>query len=144
VRYALLACLLIVGCGGGGGPVSVDVGTGVDRFVEIHDGDPVPIIMGLQGGFHIWGSVRAINMSLHTMKLRFTLFLDGNPTPVTVRTDNVDLTSTGDGVAEHLGSAVFLPDPAVVRRQRCRMHLDATDASGRSASAEHVMVPEGP
>jgi hypothetical protein len=136
----------MVGCGGGAvpGPASVDVGTGVDRFVEIHDGDAVPIIMGLQGGFHIWGSVRATNLSPHTMRLHFTLFLDGNPTPVTSRADNVDLISVGNGVAEHLGSAVFLPDPGVVRSQRCRMHLDATDESGRSASAEHEMVPEGP
>jgi hypothetical protein len=138
VRLVCWAALVAAGCGASfPGPPAADVGTGVDQFVVLHDGDTVPIIMGLQGGYHVWGSVRASNVAPDNLRLRFSLYLADQTTPLTIRTDTVDLTG-----GEHLGSAVFLPDPSVVRGQLCRLHLDVTDENGRTASAEHRVTPE--
>jgi hypothetical protein len=35
-----------------------------------------------------------------------------------------------------------VPDPDAVRGRPCRLHLDATDATGRAASSEHLITPE--
>ena len=134
------ACLLVIAAGCGAsfdGPPAVDVGTGVDQFVALHDGDPVPIIHGIQGGYHVWGSVRAHNLAPSDVKLRFTLTRVADGAAITLRTDTVDLDDS-----EHLGSAVFLPDPDAVRGQACRLHLDVTDSTGRAASSEHLITPE--
>jgi len=140
VSAVLLAAVpLAAACSAAGfsGPPAADVGTGADHFVTLHDGDAVPIIMGLQGGYHVWGSVRAANVGSQNVTLRFSLFHGDETAPVTVRLDTVDLTG-----GEHLGSAVFLPDPSAVRGQPCRLHLDLTDENGRTASAEHRITPE--
>ena len=41
------------------GPMEVEVGTGQTTFVPIPGGGDLPFYMGAQGGFHVWGSVRA-------------------------------------------------------------------------------------
>jgi hypothetical protein len=124
-------------------PPDVTLGTGSDLFVPVADGDQVPIIMGLQGGFHIWGSVRARYVDPHQLHLVFTLFLEGQDTPLTIRHDHVDLAGTSDGLdyGEHLGSAVFLPDVMSVRGQPCRWRLDVTDLEGRTATVERAIHP---
>jgi hypothetical protein len=129
---------MLAACGAGfTGPPSADVGTGADQFIALHDGDAVPIVMGLQGGYHVWGSVRAANVAPRNLALSFSLYLADSAQPVTIRRDTVDL---DDG--QHLGSAVFLPDPSAVRGHACRLHLDLTDENGRTASAEHRITPE--
>jgi hypothetical protein len=138
VRW-ICAALLAAGCGAAGfsGPPAADVGTGADRFIALRDGDAVPIVMGLQGGYHVWGSVRASNVASQNVTLRFALYHADDAAPLTVRLDTVDLTS-----GEHLGTAVFLPDPSAVRGQPCRLRLELTDENGRAASAEHRITPE--
>ncbi len=133
-----LAWLLFLGgCSAGfAGPPTADVGGGVDQFITLHDGDSVPIIHGLQGGYHVWGSVRAANVDPSGLALRFTLYIEEASDPYTIRNDTVDLSG-----GEHLGTAVFLPNPDDVRGRSCRFHLDVTDAHGRTASAEHRVIP---
>ena len=129
--------LLFCGCSAGvSGPPNVDVGGGADQFITLRDGDSVPIIHGLQGGYHVWGSVRASGVDPNALALRFTLYIEEATDAYTIRNDTVDLS---DG--EHLGTAVFLPNPDDVRGRSCRFHLDVTDAAGRTASSEHRVTP---
>lgn len=146
----LLAAAVSLGAGCGPhvpssfpGPPDITLGTGVDSFVPVADGDAVPIIMGLQGGYHIWGSVRARYVDPVQLHIVFTLYLVGNDTPETIRHDHVDLAGTSDGLSygEHLGSAVFLPSAMDVRGQPCRWRLDATDLEGRTATVERMIRP---
>ena len=148
-RVLLLAfAVSLSGCGGGvpasyPGPPEVALGTGFDRFVPVADGDAVPIIKGIQGGYHIWGSVRARYVDPRQLHLVFTLFVGGGDTPTTIRHDHVDLTGTSDGLdyGEHLGSAVFLPAVMEVRNQPCRWRLEVTDLEGRTTSVERKITP---
>lgn len=47
----LLACV--------GGDATLEVGTGADAFEPLTDGDDLVLVMGPQGGYHVWGSLRA-------------------------------------------------------------------------------------
>lgn len=125
------------------GPPAVTLGTGYESFVPVSDGDAVPIITGLQGGHHIWGSVQILYVDPQQVHLTFTLTLAGQSMPSSVRDDNVDLTGTSDGttVGEHLGSAVYLPSVDQVRGMPCQWRVDATDLEGRTGSAERKITP---
>src|SRR5262245_19352029 len=96
--HALVAMVVLTACGGV--PV-VDVGTGFDLFIPIRDGDMVPLIHGPQGGYHVWGAVRAENVDRSELKLRYSLALEQDPRELSVRTDTVDLGAGG----EHTGTA---------------------------------------
>lgn len=49
---ASLACR-----GSGDGPFEMALGTGIDAFESLADGDTVIMAEGIQGGFHIWGGL---------------------------------------------------------------------------------------
>jgi hypothetical protein len=49
---ATLACR-----GSGDAPFEMALGTGIDRFEPLEDGDTVIMAEGIQGGFHIWGGL---------------------------------------------------------------------------------------
>ena len=40
-------------------PPEVSLGTGVEAYVPVEDGDPITIVFGPQGGYHLDGSMRA-------------------------------------------------------------------------------------
>ena len=148
------AVVVLAGCGASyGGPPVIAIGTGPDSFVPLADGDAIPIVHGTQGGYHVWGSIRAREVDPHGLALRFTLVIDGDaamgtaPLSVTVRDDRVDLDLAGSGsdaIGTHAGTVVFLPDPAAVRGRSCRFRVAATDAGGRHATDEKRVVPFGP
>ncbi|MSP59975.1 MAG: hypothetical protein EXR72_06475 [Myxococcales bacterium] len=125
------------------GPPEVTLGTGVTTFVPVGEGADVPIIMGIQGGYHIWGSVRARYMEPQQIHLLFTLTFPGGEKPFSIRHDTVDLTGTRDGLdpGEHIGSAVFLPDVVSVRGQPCLWRLEVTDTEKRTAKVERMIHP---
>lgn len=55
------------------GPPEVVLGGGVLRFLAWNDCARVPIIHGVQGGYHVWGGVRARYVTLARLKLRFSV-----------------------------------------------------------------------
>ena len=66
MRALALASLLAIGCGGPvfDGPPAVELGTGLTTFAPLTDGDRVTIIMGPQGGYHVWGAARTANLAM--------------------------------------------------------------------------------
>lgn len=55
----------------------IELGTGARRFETLEAGQEVPIIMGIQGGFHVWGGFRGAGFPDDDVRLRFWLELDG-------------------------------------------------------------------
>ena len=53
------------------GPAKCILGTGVLAFVQLYDGYNARIIMGGQGGFHIWGSVLARYVNFKAARLHY-------------------------------------------------------------------------
>jgi hypothetical protein len=49
----------------------IAIGTGYSEFEALEDGDGVVMVYGPQGGWHIWGSIRASN-TRNVIKIRFT------------------------------------------------------------------------
>jgi hypothetical protein len=152
VRLLLSAalCGACSACGAGPvtfpGPPELELGTGFADFVPVADGDAVPIIHGLQGGYHIWGSLRARYLDPTALRLRFTVTLAGASSFEALREDTVDLDGTTDGLTPgtHLGSAVIFKDVRRVEGQPCDWTLDVTDREGRTAAAAcHGIVPTG-
>src|SRR5262245_30279969 len=80
---ARLACsisLLAAGgcshCDQSGSPVEI-VGTGLTSFVPIRPDSVVPIIHGIQDGYHVWTSLLVSNVNLAGINLHYTLeFVD--------------------------------------------------------------------
>jgi hypothetical protein len=152
VRAFLLvgAVGIAAGCGGGTvvfpGPPELELGTGFDQFVAVADGDAVQIIHGLQGGYHIWGSVRARYLDPHQLFLRFTVTLSGDSALQALRENTADLTGTSDGLGEGEldGTAVIFKDVRQVEGRPCDWTVAAMDAEGRTAQAvKRGIVPTG-
>jgi len=138
VRLWVLLAVTVGACGTRAADrPSVELGTGDQAFIVLHDGDPVPIIHGLQGGYHVWGAVRASDLAPMGVHLQFTLARLDDAVPVTTRTDVADLV---DG--EHLGTAVFVPDPDGVRGQPCTFDLTAIDTHGTMVHSQRTIVPQ--
>lgn len=93
LRLAALAlCTLAGGCQKTAwpGPPQAILGGGVLRFLPWGDCARVPIIHGVQGGYHVWGGVRARYVSPQ-VQLRFTItdgsgqlvqYPNGTPNPI--------------------------------------------------------------
>jgi len=127
-------------------PPAVEVGSTAGNFAPLVDGAMVTINHGFQGGYHVWGAVRAVDLDPRQLRARFSLGLDDGSPPLAVRDDVFDLDGTGDGLTPgtHVGTTVFLPDPALVRGLACRLSVALTDREGRSGSDSHRVVPADP
>lgn len=55
----------------------IELGTGFRTFEPLEPGQQVPIIMGIQGGYHVWGGIRGGGFDDSDVRLRFQLDLDG-------------------------------------------------------------------
>jgi hypothetical protein len=148
----LLAVALLAASGGCGpripssypGPPEVVLGTGVTSFVPVADGAEVPLVYGIQGGYHIWGSVRVRYMDPRELRLAFRLTFESDAKLISLRNEVIDLPGDGTAAAEHLGTFVFVPFVETVRGQRCRWRLDVTDLAARTVTVERIIVPVGP
>src|SRR5690349_15288111 len=63
----------------------VELGSSADSFRPLSDGSSVGIVHGIQGGYHVWGAVRALHLDPRAVRLRYTLRLDDGTPPVSVR-----------------------------------------------------------
>lgn len=72
--------LLLVSCGGSAAPIEgatrVELGTGETEFVPVAEGDPVELVAGLQGGFHVPVSFRAYGYASDRLTLEASARVD--------------------------------------------------------------------
>jgi len=57
------------------GAPEVEVGTGADRFVDVEEGDPIDIVRGVQGGYHLDVAARMSELC-PVVYLRASVWLD--------------------------------------------------------------------
>jgi len=115
---------------------TVVVGSSDDplRHGEITEDASVWITYGLQGGYHIWGSLRAENIDPGDVRMQFGLFMDGDQVGGSDYRD--DIRRGPDGPFEYGAVTVFIYDDVPVEGldgQAIELTLRLTDGAGRSA-----------
>jgi hypothetical protein len=123
------------------------LGTGEVEFEPLRDGtQEVGLINGIQGGVHVWASVRATGLDWRDLRLDFTLLdPDGDPVSEPSRTlaDLACCDATDcEGFGEIVGFPVLVDSPAMVAGRILTLRVDATDPDGLTASAERLVIPE--
>jgi len=123
------------------GPPELTLGFGERELVLIHDGDPVPIATGPQGGTIVWGAASVRYLDPEELELIFTIKSPRGAQ--SVRRVLADLHDADGGFAASttFGHPVFLPDEEQFQSQPCLWRLEARDRDGRSAVDEKTIVP---
>jgi hypothetical protein len=127
--------------GGTAEELRVDVGTGVALYEPLSEGAPVDVILGPQGGFHIWTSVRVQDPALEVARIDLSVrFADdgraaGAPSSITASLAAVS------GARERAGMTNFVMSPESVRGRRLILHADVFGQDGRRGFAERMVIP---
>lgn len=133
------------GAGGAGGP-RVVLGTGRELFEPLDSEESVPLIKGIQGGFHVWTSFLAYGFDTDVLRMELATRwdeLDGSALEmagnVAVR-PGVD--AEGTAVLLSLGWPASIFNPACANGRRLGIDLTVRDTSaGLSASdSRHWIV----
>ena len=84
----------------------VNIGTGFRRYEELSEGQEVPIIAGIQGGFHVWGGFVGAGFNDLDVRIIYTLELSGETLAKADYTEfELPQNSTGD--FEYAGVSVI-------------------------------------
>lgn len=123
------------------GPV-ISLGSGIERFVPVAPGRGLRVTEGIQGGYHIFGSVRAEGIEAWDAHVEFELWQGATQIGGARFIDDFRV-HAGDLV--FTGATVFLfathPPEAIADRET-RMTVVVTDRTGASGQAEMRFVPE--
>jgi len=150
--------LALAGCGGSEPdvPPEATLGTGIDAFVPLTDGDIVDIVQGPQGGFHVFGSVRIRGLDPGNPD---DLGDPSNPTSdflvfqgdtrvdldASHYTQGLDPTAEA-GTFEMVGRLLILDiqSPAELDGASLRIEVTVTDVDQRSASDQRTVTARAP
>lgn len=152
VAGALVTALLASACNGNVGPgePAVEVGTGVDGFVALADGDTIDVVLGPQGGFHVYGSMRVTGIdpgnpadltATNNPTTRFTVLRDGARLDIDASRYTQGLESAGEHF-EMIGRLVILDiqtDDEVANAE-VELTVEVTDVNGRAASDTRRLI----
>lgn len=117
----------------------VEVGTGNSRFEPLTDGQSLPIVLGPQGGQHLWTSVRArAPVDPRQVLVRVSIIKDGTPLETTEY--RLNLVKTGS-VYEWYGMTALVPDPTAVENQEVELRVELTDSANRQGADSRRVVP---
>ncbi len=114
---------------------TLDLGVGRQRFEAVAEGDDVAITPGFQGGYHLYGSVRAKGVDPTGVRLDFLVCQDGQRIGQR-RPLRVDLVEQGDQWA-YVGVMVLLYDvfgPLQIADRETTMAAQVVDRSGARAT----------
>lgn len=125
--------------GNDAGPPQAEIGTGDTAFEPLVDGQTVDLHMGCQGGYHVWGSVRARNLDPRSPVLDFTMtrVLDGGPTDVLYAPIHVRSTLTQEGTTDWYDGYAYtlrVASPDLVLDEDVVVGVTVTDRTGLQAS----------
>ncbi len=123
---------------------AIDLGTGEVEFEVLADGDSVPLVSGLQGGRHVWGSVRVVGIDWREIDMLFSIE-DGagelltDTTRVVQELQQCDTSAAGcaDGMGEMVGITILVDneDAGSIANQSVVLRVEASDVAGRTASS---------
>jgi hypothetical protein len=123
------------------GPPELVLGVGQAELVPIHDGDPVPITRGPQGGTIVWGAASVRYLDPEQLELMFSITPPGGAPSVRRVLVELDGGDGGFTVTTTFGHPVFLPDETQFMGLPCAWRLEARDRDGRTAFDEKTIVP---
>ena len=120
---------------------SFEFGTGSNKFKSLDNGDKVTMVHGPQGGWHIWGSVRAIN-TRNVVKIQFTAVDVESQTTVVDVTNQVALATESECTGTYTGMYGFLDveslaegeldtPPELLCYHELELTMTMTDTGGR-------------
>jgi len=127
-------------------PASIDVGTGADAFVALSDGDPVVMVHGPQGGWHLLGSVRTHNMT-PVVRIRFEVVVEDGGAVVADNSLYVQTLPDGECGGVYPGMYAYLmvdaladgdadTPPELLAYETLLFRAEVEDQDGRTAEAE--------
>lgn len=126
-----------------GGP-SVEVGTGQNEFVALGVLDRIDIVLGPQGGYHVWGAVRVTGMNPSRIAVDLSVVLVGTPSE-TLSISPYRLTLLRVGSAyEWYGLLGFVPDPQRADGREVMLTMDVKDTAGRAGSDARRVIAKLP
>lgn len=124
----------------------IDVGTGAEAFEELAPGDPVVMVHGPQGGWHLLGSVRTHNMT-DVVRIRFEVVVEESG--AVVADNSLYVQTLGDGecagvypgmyaylVVDHLAEGEADTPPELLAYESLLFRAEVEDQDGRTAAAE--------
>lgn len=159
IGIAVIVWALGAGCTGGDPPVdcenpvvAVEIGTGDQSFEPLADGDPVTMVHGPQGGWHVWGSLRATGFAA-LVDIRYTIEDLDSGVFVCDQQYRVQTASVSECQGEYVGMFGYLDvgelaagdadtPPELLAGHELEMCMRATDADGHDETACVRVVAE--
>jgi hypothetical protein len=155
--FAALACAL-AGCGsnaaegadagvgeGGAGAASagprVVLGTGREAFEALGSDGTVPLIKGIQGGFHVWTSFLAYGFDTDVLRMELTTRWDELDESVLEMAGNVRVKPATDAAGMpallSLGWPASIFNPACANGRRLGIDLTVRDTAAGLSASDH-------
>lgn len=150
---ALVALVAAVGCGGEPEPpapqgVRVVLGTGQKAFEPLNDEASVPLIKGIQGGWHVWTSFLAYGFDTDVLRMDLTTRWEGVDESVLGGPGNVAVRPAEDAAGAPALASIGWPavvyNPTCAHGHRLLVELTVIDTEGRAASDRHQWIMEVP
>ena len=130
------------GEGGAGGAPWLELGTGTEAFEPLTEGQPVPIIAGPQGGYHVWGALQAGGFAPQGVMMHFTLEKGGQVIAEASYLDDLFRVAPTDPWSYTRVAVVLLEnDPGVVMPGGATLKLVVTPARGEPLTDEIGIDP---
>lgn len=121
----------------------VTIGTGTSRYETLTAGESVDIIQGPQGGYHVWGALRAGGIDPHGVTLNFGLYLGEKLVAEAHYQDDLVATQVPEAPYEYTRVAVILieNDPGAVTDRPARLTVELVPADGPPLTDEVEVRP---
>ena len=153
----LAGALTLLSCGSGGSdsapPASdlapvpstpptlqVDVGTGTSDFVELAEGDPVDLIHGSQGGYHVWTAIRIHDERVPDVQVNLTTRLENGAPAGPASRMVAALSAPRDGARTAAGLRNFVTSPQLLNGQRFVLRVEVVASDQQHGAAEKVVI----
>lgn len=152
-RIAFVCFSMVVACGSNGKrpddvvavpstpeTLVVDVGTGEFDFQELAPGDPVTLVHGAQGGYHVWTAIRVHDAALRDVRVNLSSrFEDGTPGG-TASGAAASLVPGPEATASAAGLRNFVQDAQGARDKKLVLRVEVVAADQRHGSAEKLVT----
>ncbi|HUH03145.1 MAG TPA: hypothetical protein VML75_14210 [Kofleriaceae bacterium] len=151
----LLVLCVVAACGGGvgvdAGPPMAELGTGELEFETIGDGDPMLVVHGPQGGYHLVGAMRASGIDPGNPNdlgdpsnptTEFRVFRGQTRVDLMASRYTQGLNRNEDGVYEMIARRVILDiqDDAELDGVELRVEVEVTDVHGARATDARMVI----
>lgn len=118
----------------------VDLGTGIAEFVELAEGEPVELVYGPQGGFHVWTAIRVHDDAIPEVQVNLTARLENGAPAGPPSSALTALSPSADGARSAAGLRNLIASAESVRGKRFILRVEVIARDERHGSAEKVVT----